>query len=136
MNDAQGLDRETIHRRAREYAETRTILEIATRQDLAQDPQAIAALFFQAYGEFAARISGGQFERPGLSEAERRTLVDKLALQATTARFAGRPLFPGLSLFSRFEGLGWARLSDQERLFLNYMHRQLQDALSAANSQG
>jgi hypothetical protein len=135
MSKGQGLDRETIHRRAREYAETRTILEIATRQDLTQDPQAIAALFFQAYGEFAARISGGQFERPRLSEAERRALVGKLALQATTARFAGTPLFSGLSLLTRFEGLGWTCLSDKERLFLGYMHRQLRDALSAQNRQ-
>jgi len=90
MSNAQDLDRETIHRRARDYAEMRTILEVATSQELAQDPKAIVDLFFRAYDEFAAHISGQQFERPRLVAAETIPIVQKLALQATIARFSGK----------------------------------------------
>jgi hypothetical protein len=136
MSNAQDLDRETIHRRARDYAEMRTILEIATSQELAQDAEAIVDLFFQAYDEFAARISGQQFEQPRLVSAETIPIVQKLALQATIARFSGRDhTLSDESLLGRLEAYFGGPVGPEARLFLHRIANQLQEAFSAQNRQ-
>ena len=136
MSNAQDLDRETIHRRARDYAEMRTILEIATSQELAQDPKAIVDLFFRAYDEFAAHISGQQFEQPRLVAAETIPIVQKLALQATIVRFSGKGHTVGSdSLLGRLETYFGGPVGPEARLFLHRMANQLREAFSAQNRQ-
>jgi hypothetical protein len=114
----------------------RTILEIATSQELAQDPKAIVDLFFRAYDEFAAHISGQHLERPRLIPAETIPIVQKLALQATIARYSKKDYTVSRdSLPGRLEAYFGSPVGQEARLFLRWIAKQLQEAFSAQDRQ-
>lgn len=128
------FDGASIHRQSRDFAELRTNLEIATHQDLAEQPDQIATLFFESYDQFSAHLSGQSSPCGPLSDDEIGRTTYELAAQVARSRYARyRDVVSGIPLLELLDDVPQLPGAADAQVYFRLAYRLIEEALAAEN---